>query len=89
MKISATDFQLRVNEFFTKLVQGEEVIINRYGKEFAVLLSYDQYQSLKDAQKANQVVFSEEKSENQNNDQVQEFSREELIKLLKIAIKSL
>lgn len=43
MIISATDFQLRVNEYFTKLIQGEEIIIERYGKKFAVLLPFEKY----------------------------------------------
>lgn len=42
MTITATDFQLHVNEYFTRLMQGEEIIIERYGKKFAVLLPYDQ-----------------------------------------------
>jgi len=43
MVISATDFQLRVNEYFTKLVKGEEIVIERYGKKFAVLISHEEY----------------------------------------------
>lgn len=46
MIITATDFQLRVNEYFTRLMQGEEIVIERYGKKFAVLVAYDEYQKL-------------------------------------------
>ncbi|MFW5702981.1 MAG: type II toxin-antitoxin system Phd/YefM family antitoxin [Candidatus Dojkabacteria bacterium] len=46
MIITATDFQLRVNEYFTKLMKGEEIIIERYGKNFAVLVPYDEYQKM-------------------------------------------
>lgn len=38
--ITATDFQLRVNEYFTKILQGENIVIERYGKKFAVLTPY-------------------------------------------------
>jgi PHD/YefM family antitoxin component YafN of YafNO toxin-antitoxin module len=48
MIITATDFQLSVNEYFTKLMQGEEIIIERYGKKFAVLVPYDTYEKSQD-----------------------------------------
>lgn len=43
MVITATDFQLSVNEYFTRLMKGEEIIIERYGKKFAVLVPYERY----------------------------------------------
>jgi PHD/YefM family antitoxin component YafN of YafNO toxin-antitoxin module len=60
MIITATDFQLSVNEYFTKLMQGEEIIIERYGKKFAVLIPYDEYVS-----KANQKETPRESTQPQ------------------------
>jgi PHD/YefM family antitoxin component YafN of YafNO toxin-antitoxin module len=76
MTISATDFQLRVNEYFNKLIQGEDVIIERYNNKFAVLVSYEKYlekfkeesekvgQREKESQKGSQKA-SQKEQENQ------------------------
>lgn len=74
MTITATDFQLSVNEYFTKLIQGEKVVIERYGKKFAVLLSYDDYQALKNQldeqkQQLKEVSSQEEVSRVSEHDQ--------------------
>lgn len=59
MKITATDFQLRVNEYFTKLMQGEEIIIERYGKQFAVLVPFEEYQKIQERLKNHTEVPQE------------------------------
>lgn len=59
MIITATDFQLSVNEYFTKLMQGEEVIIERYGKKFAVLIPFDQYEEFVQSKTAPQAAVEQ------------------------------
>jgi PHD/YefM family antitoxin component YafN of YafNO toxin-antitoxin module len=95
MKITATDFQLRVNEYFTKIVKGERVVIERYGKEFAVLLSFDDYQRLlaKSETNTNDVNTSTAKVNYQVSDSevtpaaTDELTPSELKKLIKLLLK--
>jgi PHD/YefM family antitoxin component YafN of YafNO toxin-antitoxin module len=84
MIITATDFQLSVNEYFTKIMQGEEIIVERYGKKFAVLVPYEEYISTND-----QIVPSES-TESESEEKLEldglKLSQAETMKLIKLLL---
>ncbi len=91
MTISATDFQLRVNEYFTKLMQGEEIVIERYGKKFAKLVPYEAASDIKTVPvmtvqpEPAAPAKVESQSPEQNSDN--QFTNSELVNIVKTLIK--
>ncbi len=79
MVISATDFQLRVNEYFTKIIKGKDVVIERYGEKFAVLISYEKYKKIVQENKTEEKRIKVNDQEIIENDQKDISSEQKLL----------
>ncbi len=92
MNITATQFQLSVNEYFSKLSQGEDIVISRYGRPFARLVPFedkglniesDAPVKIDKVSTPNEEVVEKNEVESITND----LTKDELVKIVKILIK--
>ncbi len=95
MNITATQFQLSVNEYFSKLSQGEDIVISRYGRPFARLVPFEEktekgtnmaaVENSKISTPSEEIEEVKEKSEVETNSI--DLSKDELVKIVKLLIK--
>lgn len=95
MNITATQFQLSVNEYFSKLSQGEDIVISRYGRPFARLVPFeekvDKTEDKIQLKNTKVSTVKEEVEEIAEKDDLEsttnDLTKDELVKIVKLLIK--
>jgi antitoxin (DNA-binding transcriptional repressor) of toxin-antitoxin stability system len=95
MNITATQFQLSVNEYFSKLSQGEDIVISRYGRPFARLVPFEEKaeDDVTDETAENsklstpKVDIEEVKEKSETESTAVDLSKSDLVKIVKLLIK--